>query len=153
GRGRWQRLQPRADPGGDAGTVPPRERQPLRPLLLAGNRRRPDGRRPPRPGGAGATDDRPGGVGPRFSSGARARFVASFKARFSLGLAERPLGCKEVVVRPVRFVVVALAMVVAASQTLTSSAGTTPTNTRVTKDNIAGSYVSADVLGGTGTYS
>ena len=55
--------------------------------------------------------------------------------------------------RPVRFVVVALAMVVAASQTLTSSAGTTPTNTRVTKDNIAGSYVSADVLGGTGTYS
>ncbi|TMD89415.1 MAG: hypothetical protein E6I73_10595 [Chloroflexi bacterium] len=55
--------------------------------------------------------------------------------------------------RPVRFVVVALAIVVAASQSLTSSAGTTPTNTRVTKDNIAGSYVSADVLGGTGTYS
>src|SRR5207302_5405779 len=73
--------------------------------------------------------------------------------RFSLGVAERPLGCKEVVVRPVRFVVVALAMVLAESQTLTSSAGTTPTNTRVTKDNIAGSYVSADVLGGTGTYS
>src|SRR6267143_2627264 len=44
-------------------------------------------------------------------------------------------------------------MVLAASQTLTSSAGTIPTNTRVTKDNIASSYVSADVLGGTGTYS
>jgi len=56
------------------------------------------------------------------------------------------------VVRPIRFAIPALAVVLAVSQSLTSSAGTIPTNVRVTHD-AASSYVSADALGGTGTYS
>jgi len=62
------------------------------------------------------------------------------------------LGFKEVVVRPIRFVVLGFAVVLAAGQTLAGSAGTIPTNVRVTHD-AASTYVSADALGGTGTYS
>ncbi len=54
--------------------------------------------------------------------------------------------------RPVRFVIPLFAVVLAASQALTASAA--PTNVRVTHDNgTGGGYVSADVLGGTGSYT
>ena len=55
--------------------------------------------------------------------------------------------------RPIRFVIPALALVLAASQTLAGSAGPIPTNVRVTHDNsTGGGYVSADQMAG-GTYT